>query len=159
MIYTQPELHNDSLSQAKQKQKPKEETKTCKTCGKILPVHMFYKSRNECKNCCSERNQQENIEYIGNTSLTMEDLEETVREYNAQSRGEIEIVIPEMEKGYVSKTLENAMSEFRRKVAQCMIHQREIMQLCTEEKVRLNRIMSKFIEDFQKDKNYITGGM
>ena len=40
-----------------------------------------------------------------------------------------------------------------------MIHQREIMQLCTEEKVRLNRIMSKFIEDFQKDKNYITGGM
>lgn len=96
---------------------------------------------------------------IGNTSLTMEDLEETVREYNAQSRGEIKIVIPEREKGYVSKTLESAMSEFRRKVAQCMIHQREIMKLDEEEKVRLNRIMTKFIEDFQKDKKYITGGM
>lgn len=95
---------------------------------------------------------------IGST-ITMEDLEETVREYNAQSRGEIEIVIPEMEKGYVSKTLEGAMSEFRRKIAQCMTHQREIMKLDEKEKVRLNRIMAKFIADFQKDKNYITGGM
>lgn len=91
--------------------------------------------------------------------ITMEDLEETVREYNAQSRGEIEIVIPEMEKGYVSKTLERAMSEFRREVAQCMTHQREIMKLDEKEKARLNRVMAKFIEDFQKDKNYITGGM
>lgn len=92
------------------------------------------------------------------SAITMEDLEETVREYNAQSRGEIEIVIPEMGKGYVSKTLENAMSEFRRKVAQCMTHQREIMKLDEDEKVRLNRIMAKFIDDFQKDKEYITGG-
>lgn len=88
----------------------------------------------------------------------MADLEETVREYNAQSRGEIEIVIPEKEKGYVSKMLESAMSEFRRKVAQCMIHQREIQKMDKEEKIRLSRIMAKFIEDFQKDKNYITGG-
>lgn len=95
---------------------------------------------------------------IGST-ITMEDLEETVREYNAQSRGEIEIVIPEKGKGYISKTLEGAMSEFRRTVAQCMTHQREIMKLDEKEKVRLNRIMAKFIEDFQKDKNYITGGM
>lgn len=106
-----------------------------------------------------EKTENPSIRRIGNTSLTMEDLEETVREYNAQSRGEIEIVIPEREKGYVSKTLENAMSDFRRKVAQCMTHQREIMKLDEEEKVRLNRIMAKFIEDFQKDKNYITGGM
>ena len=50
------------------------------------------------------------------------------------------------------------MSEFRRKVAQCMTHQREIMKLDEDEKVRLNRIMAKFIDDFQKDKEYITGG-
>jgi ParB family chromosome partitioning protein len=41
------------VEQAKQKQKPKEETKTCKTCGKTYSIHMFYKGRNECKNCCS----------------------------------------------------------------------------------------------------------
>lgn len=147
------------VEQAKEKQKPKEETKTCKTCGKELPVNSFYKGQDNCKNCCLERKRQKTTEYIGNTSLTMEDLEETVREYNAQSRGEIEIVIPEWEKGYFSKELESAMSEFRRKVAQCMTHQREIMKLEEEEKIRLNRIMTKFIEDFQKDKNYITGGM
>ena len=147
------------VEQAKQKQKPKEETKICKTCGKTFSTHMFYKGKNECKNCCSEKSQQKNTEYIGNTSITMADLEETVREYNAKSRGEIEIVIPEMEKGYVSKTLESAMAEFRRKVAQCMTHQREIKKLEKEEKIRLNRIMAKFIEDFQKDKDYITGGM
>lgn len=146
------------VEQAKQKQKPKEETKTCKTCGKTFPIHMFYKGKSECKNCYTEKSQQKNTEYIGNTTLTMEDLEETVREYNAQSRGEIEIVIPEREKGYVSKTLESAMSEFRRKVAQCMVYQREIQKMDAEEKIRLNRIMTKFIEDFQKDKNYITGG-
>lgn len=147
------------VEQAKQKQKPKEETKICKTCGKTFSIHMFYKGKNECKNCCSEKKQQKNTEYIGNTSITMADLEETVREYNAKSRGEIEIVIPEMEKGYVSKTIESAMTEFRRKIAQCMTHQREIKRLEKEEKIRLSRIMAKFIEDFQKDKNYITGGM
>lgn len=147
------------VEQAKEKQKSKEEIKTCKTCGKELPVNSFYKGEDNCKNCCSERKRQKTTEYIGNTSLTMEDLEETVREYNAQSRGEIKIVIPEWEKGYFSKELESAMSEFRRKVAQCMTHQREIMKLEEEEKIRLNRIMTKFIEDFQKDKNYITGGM
>ena len=41
------------VEQAKQKQKPKEETKTCKACGKTYSIHMFYKGRNECKNCCS----------------------------------------------------------------------------------------------------------
>lgn len=147
------------VEQAKQKQKPKEEMKTCKTCGETFPVHMFYKGRNECKNCCSRKGVLKTTEYIGTTNITMEDLEETVREYNAKSRGEIEIVIPEMEKGYVSKTLESAMMEFRRKVAQCMTHQREIKKLEEEEKIRLGRIMAKFIEDFQKDKNYITGGM
>lgn len=94
-----------------------------------------------------------------NSTITRADLEETVQEYNAQSRGEIEINIPEMDKGYVSKTLESAMREFKNKVAQCMTHQREIINLDDEEKVRINRIMTKFIEDFQKDKNYITGGM
>ena len=146
------------VEQAKQKQKPKEETKTCKTCRKELSVKMFHKGEDKCKDCCSEKNQKKNAEYIGNTTITMADLEETVREYNAQSRGEIEIVIPEKEKGYVSKMLESAMSEFRRKVAQCMIHQREIQKMDKEEKIRLRRIMAKFIEDFQKDKNYITGG-
>ena len=37
--------------------------------------------------------------------------EETVREYIAQSRGELKIVIPEKEKGYVSKTYEAAKCE------------------------------------------------
>lgn len=39
-----------------------------------------------------------------------------------------------------------------------MVHQREIQKMDKEEKTRLGRIMAKFIEDFQKDKNYITGG-
>lgn len=94
-----------------------------------------------------------------NTTITRADLEETVQEYNAQSRGEIEITIPQMEKGYVSKTIESAMRDFKNKVAQCMTHQREIINLSDEEKVRLNKIMTKFIEDFEKDKKYITGGM
>lgn len=85
--------------------------------------------------------------------------EEVVREYIAQSRGEIKIVIPEKEKGYISKTYEAAIMEFRRKTAQCMTHQREIQKMDIEEKTRLNRIMKKFIEDFEKDRNYITGGM
>lgn len=94
------------------------------------------------------------------TETTMESVEEeTVREYIAQSRGELKIVIPEKEKGYVSKTYEAAMTEFRRKTAQCMTHQREIKKMDEEEKVRLDRIMAKFIEDFQKDRKYITGGM
>ena len=142
------------VEQAKQKQKPKEEMKTCKTCGAEFPAHMFCKGSDECKDCRAEKSRKKDTEYIGNTKITMADLEETVREYNAQSRGEIEIVIPEREKGYVSKTLESAMSEFRRKVAQCMTHQREIKRLEKEEKIRLGRIMAKFIEDFQKDKNY-----
>lgn len=94
-----------------------------------------------------------------NTTITRADLEETVQEYNAQSRGEIEITIPQMEKGYVSKTIESAMRDFKNKVAQCMTHQREIINLSDEEKLRLNKIMTKFIEDFEKDKKYITGGM
>ncbi len=95
-------------------------------------------------------------EYTGTTTESLE--EETVREYIAQSRGEIKIVIPEKERGYVSKTYEAAMTEFRRKTAQCMTHQREIQKMDAEEKIRLNRIMTKFIEDFQKDKEFITGG-
>lgn len=94
-----------------------------------------------------------------NTTITKEDLEETVQEYNAQSRGEIEITIPEMERGYVSKTIESALRDFKNKIAQCMTHQREIINLSDEEKERLNKIMTKFIEDFEKDKKYITGGM
>lgn len=82
-----------------------------------------------------------------------------MREYIAQSRGKIKIVIPEKEKGYISKTYEAAIMEFRRKTAQCMTHQREIQKMDIEEKTRLNRIMKKFIEDFEKDRNYITGGM
>lgn len=147
------------VEQAKQKQKPKEGTKTCKTCRKELPAKMFHKGEDKCKGCCPEKSQQKNTEYIGNTTITMADLEETVREYNAQSRGEIEIAIPERERGYVSRTYEEAMTEFRRKTAQCMTHQREIQKMDAEEKIRLNRIMAKFIEDFEKDRNYITGGI
>lgn len=46
------------VEQAKQKQKPKEEMKTCKTCGKTFSIHMFYKGRNECKNCCNEKDRE-----------------------------------------------------------------------------------------------------
>lgn len=46
------------VEQAKQKQKSKEETKTCKTCGKTFSIHMFYKGRNECKNCCNEKDRE-----------------------------------------------------------------------------------------------------
>jgi len=86
-------------------------------------------------------------------------LEEIVNEYNAKSRGEIEIIIPEKENGYISKTLEKAMINFRNDVAQCMTHQKDINNLSEEERKRLNRVMTKFIEDFQKDKNIITGGL
>lgn len=41
------------VEQAKQKQNLKEGIKTCKTCGKTFSIHMFYKGKNECKNCCS----------------------------------------------------------------------------------------------------------
>ena len=93
--------------------------------------------------------------FLKNHSLNSRDsCAKTVQEYNAQSRGEIEIIIPEMDKGYVSKTLETAMREFKNKVAQCMTHQREIINLDDDEKVRLNRIMTKFIEDFKKDKKW-----
>ncbi len=43
------------VEQAKQKQKPTIETKVCKTCGKKLQLDMFRTGRNECKNCCSEK--------------------------------------------------------------------------------------------------------
>ena len=95
-----------------------------------------------------------------NITITRADLEEIVQEYNAQSRGEIEIEIPKMYKGYVSKTIESAIREFNNKISQCLTHQREISDLDEEEKARLNRIMTKFIEDFKKDKeNIISGGM
>lgn len=125
--------------------------------------------KSECVKNSKERGRTEKEETVkpikavaGNkrTETTMESIaEEVVREYIAQSRGEIKIVIPEKEKGYVSKTYEAAMTEFRRKTAQCMTHQREISKMDEEEKVRLDRIMAKFIEDFQKDRKYITGGM
>lgn len=86
-------------------------------------------------------------------------IEETVSEYNAQSRGEIDIIIPEMEKGYITKTVEKAMVNFRNEIAQCMTHQKDINNLSEEERKRLNRLMNKFIDDFQKDKKIITGGL
>ena len=43
------------VEQAKQKQKPIIETKVCRTCGKELQLDMFRTGRNECKNCCSEK--------------------------------------------------------------------------------------------------------
>ena len=46
------------VEQAKQKQKPKEETKTCRACGKTFSSHMFYKGRNECKNCCAAKDSE-----------------------------------------------------------------------------------------------------
>lgn len=51
------------------------------------------------------------------------------------------------------------MINFRNDVAQCMTHQKDINNLSEEERKRLNRVMTKFIEDFQKDKNIITGGL
>lgn len=108
----------------------------------------------EPENSVNENENKKNKQAFDNTVE-----EETVREYIAKSRGDIKIVIPEKEKGYVSKTYEAAMTEFRRKTAQCMTHQREIQKMDEEEKVRLDRIMIKFIEDFQKDRKYITGGL
>lgn len=93
-----------------------------------------------------------------NSKITRQDLEAVVQEYNAKSRGEIDIQIPELEKGYISKTLESAMMDFRKKVGQCMIHQREINNMSDEERTRLNNLMTRFIEDFEKDKTYIIGG-
>lgn len=46
------------VEQAKQMQKPKEETKTCKTCGKAFSLNMFYKGKSECKNCCSAKDSE-----------------------------------------------------------------------------------------------------
>lgn len=43
------------VEQAKQRQKPKIEIKVCKTCGKKLQLDMFRAGRNECKNCCNEK--------------------------------------------------------------------------------------------------------
>lgn len=43
------------VEKAKQKQKPTIETKVCKTCGKELQLDMFRTGRNECKNCCNEK--------------------------------------------------------------------------------------------------------
>lgn len=124
-----------------------------------LPLRAEFDKNAEEKTERKEKGEIENLstDRIGST-ITMEDLEETVREYNAQSRGEIKIEIPEKEKGYVSKTYEAAMTDFRRKTAQCMTHQREIQKMDAVEKIRLNRIMKKFIEDFEKDRKYITGG-
>lgn len=48
------------VEQAKQKQKPIIETKVCRTCGKELPVDMFRPGRNECKDCCNEKNRNRN---------------------------------------------------------------------------------------------------
>lgn len=45
------------VEKAKAKNKPKEE-KTCITCGKTLPVDMFYDGRNECKSCKNERDNE-----------------------------------------------------------------------------------------------------
>lgn len=43
------------VEQAKQKHKPKEDSKVCKTCGKKLPLEMFYTQKNSCKNCCASK--------------------------------------------------------------------------------------------------------
>ena len=40
-----------------------------------------------------------------------------------------------------------------------MVHQKDISNLDEEERKKLNKIMNKFIDDFQKDKNIITGGI
>ena len=103
---------------------------------------------------------QEEVRYPDKPiGVTKAEIEMTVDEYNAQSRGEIEIAIATMEKDYVSSAIESAIQDFQIKIAQCMTHQREIAHLDNREKARLNRIMSKFIEDFEKDKNIITGGI
>ena len=51
------------------------------------------------------------------------------------------------------------MINFRNEIAQCMVHQKDISNLDEEERKKLNKIMNKFIDDFQKDKNIITGGI
>lgn len=48
------------VEKAKQEQKPQEETRVCRTCGKELPASMFRPGRNECKDCCNEKNRNRN---------------------------------------------------------------------------------------------------
>ncbi len=43
------------VEKAKQKMKPKEETKTCITCNKELPISQFESGRNQCKECRNEQ--------------------------------------------------------------------------------------------------------
>jgi hypothetical protein len=90
--------------------------------------------------------------------ITKADLDEVVREYNAQSRGEIEVELPEMNQGRFLEDVEGAMAEFRNKFAQCMLDKRGIINLEDDEKERLNRIMTKFVDDFKKDQKIIMEG-
>lgn len=43
------------IEKAKEKNKPKVETKICSVCGKELPIEMFYKSKGYCKECQAEK--------------------------------------------------------------------------------------------------------
>lgn len=106
------------VEQAKRKQKPIIETKKCKTCGKELQLDMFRAGRNECKNCCSEkdRNRRSGIfkDTLGNVMtydksiVNSKEMEEAIafmkRDDSEYSQGDIDYG---MEFEYFKITLDN----------------------------------------------------
>jgi len=106
------------VEQAKQKQKPIIETKKCKICGKELQLDMFRTGRNECKNCCSEkdRNRRSGIfkDTLGNVMtydksiVNSKEMEEAIafmkRDDSEYSQGGIDYC---MEFEYFKITLDN----------------------------------------------------
>lgn len=106
------------VEQAKQKQKPTIETKKCKTCGKELQLDMFRTGRNECKNCCNEkdRNRRSGIfkDTLGNVMtydksiVNSKEMEEAIafmkRDDSEYSQGGIDY---DMEFEYFKITLDN----------------------------------------------------
>lgn len=106
------------VEQAKQKHKPTIETKVCKTCGKKLQLDMFRTGRNECKNCCNEkdRNRRSGIfkDTLGNVMtydksiVNSKEMEEAIafmkRDDSEYSQGGIDY---DMEFEYFKITLDN----------------------------------------------------
>ena len=106
------------VEQAKQRQKPKIETKVCKTCGKKLQLDMFRAGRNECKNCCNakDRNRRSGIfkDTLGNVMtydksiVNSKEMEEAIafmkRDDSEYSQGGIDY---DVEFEYFKITLDN----------------------------------------------------
>ncbi len=106
------------VEQAKQKQKSTIETKVCKACGKELQLDMFRIGRNECKNCCNEkdRNRRSGIfkDTLGNVMtydksiVNSKEMEDAIafmkRDDSEYSQGDIDY---NMEFEYFKITLDN----------------------------------------------------